>query len=134
MSEPVIKIFIADRHPLVRKMLKEILERETDMKVIGDASSTHEVMNGIGQGKVDVLITGLSLRGSSVFSMLSDVKRHNPNVPILVLTMHPKERFAVLALKSGASKYLTKDVPPEEMVRAVRELVSGERRVSLSLV
>lgn len=130
----MIKVFIADSHPLVRKILKEILEREADVRVIGDAANTQDVMDGVAKGKPNVLITSLSLGGITVFSMISDVKRLNPKISVLVLTMHPEERFAVRTLRSGASGYLTKDIAPEEIIRAVRALVSGKRYITLSLM
>lgn len=129
----MIKVFIADRHPLVRKILKEILEREVDMQVIGEGASAEEVIDGVKRRTPDVLITSLSLSGSSALDMISDAKRRHPNLRVLVLTMHPEERFAISSFRSGASGYLTKDTAPDEIMRAVRILVSGKTYVPVSL-
>jgi two-component system, NarL family, invasion response regulator UvrY len=129
----MIRLFIADDHPLVRKGLKEILEGEIDLKVIGEASNDQETIDGLKNSDPDVLVTDLSMPGRGVLSVLSDVKRLHPKLPVLVLTMHPEERFAVRALKSGASGYLTKDTAPEEIIKAVRTLAKGKKYITDSL-
>ncbi len=129
----MIKIFLADDHPLVRKGIKDILEEEIDLKVIGDAAYPHEVLDGIKRLMPDVLITDLSMPGRSGLDLVADIKQLFPKLPILVLTMHPEERFAVRALKAGAYGYLTKDTKPEELVKAVRQVVTGRKYITASL-
>lgn len=129
----MIKVFIADNHPLIRRMLRETLEREGDMRVIGEAENTHQVMAGVKEKRPNILITNLSLRGRGSLNMIRDLKRLHAKLPVLVLTMHPEERFAVQTLKLGASGYLTKDMPPEEIMKAIRTLVSGGRYIPRSL-
>ncbi len=127
------RLFVADDHPLVRKGLKEILEGETDLKVIGEAANEQELLDGVAAVKPDVLITDLSMPGRGTLSIIADVKRLFPKLPVLVLTMHPEERFAVRALRSGVSGYLTKDTAPEEIVRAVRIVAAGKKYITTSL-
>lgn len=129
----MIRVFVADNHPLIRRMLRETLEREADMRVIGEAENTHQVMAGIKDKKPNILITNLSLRGRGSLNMIRDLKRLYPKLPVLVLTMHSEDRFAVQTLKLGASGYLTKDMPPEEIVKAIRTIVSGGRYIPASL-
>ena len=129
----MIKLFVADDHPLVRKGIKEILEAEIDLKVIGEAANDQELLDGVQKTNPDVLITDLSMPGRGVLSALVDVKHLHPKLPVLVLTMHPEERFAVRALKSGASGYLTKDTSPDEIIKAVRTLASGKKYITTSL-
>lgn len=129
----MIKLFIADDHPLVRKGLKEILESEGDLKVVGEAANEHELLEGVEMCKPDVLITDLSMPGRGTLSVLIDLKHHHPKLSVLVLTMHPEERFAVRALKSGASGYLTKDTAPEEIILAVRALSKGKKYITGSI-
>lgn len=129
----MITVFIADVHPLIRKTLKEILERESDMLVADEADESRAVMDKLENRLPDVLITGLSIRGESAIAMIADVKRRYPRFPILVLTMRPEDHFASQTLKAGASGYLTKDVPPDEIIRAVRMVVKGEKYISFSL-
>ncbi len=129
----MIKIFIADDHPLIRKGIKEIFEEEIDIKVIGDAAYPHEVLEGLKKLEPDVLITDLSMPGRSGLDLISDIKQLFPKLPVLVLTMHPEDRFAVRALKAGAFGYLTKDAKPEEIIKAVRQVVTGRKYITPSL-
>ena len=129
----MIKIFIADDHPLVRKGVKEILEEEIDLKVIGDAAYPHEVLEGIQKYEPDMLVTDLTMPGRSGLDLISDIRQLFPKLPILVLTMHPEERFAVRALKAGAYGYITKDSKPEELIKAVRQVVTGRKYITPSL-
>lgn len=129
----MIKILIADPHPLVRKMLKETLGRESDMTVICEAENTYQVMDGVKSRAPDIVLTSLSLPGRGSLKMIRDLKRLFPNLPVLVLTMHPEELFAAESIRSGASGYLTKDVPPDEILSAVRDLISGKEYASGSI-
>ncbi|MCL5021358.1 MAG: response regulator transcription factor, partial [Bacteroidetes bacterium] len=90
-------------------------------------------MDGLQRSEADILITSLSLGGNAAINMIGDVKAIHSALPILVLTMHPEERFAVKTLRSGASGYLTKDIAPEEIISAVRTLVSGKPYITCSL-
>lgn len=129
----MIGIFIADDHPLVRKGLKEILEAEIDLKVIGEASNDQELLDGLEKSRADILITDLSMPGRGILTAISDLKRVHPKLPVLVLTMHPEDRFAVRALRSGVSGYLTKDTAPEEIIKAVRTIAGGKKYITPSL-
>ncbi|MGO9480410.1 MAG: response regulator [Candidatus Kryptoniota bacterium] len=129
----MIELVIADDHPLVRKGLKEILEQEIDLKVVGEVGTAQEVLDVIKQKEPDVLVTDLVMPGTSALDMIADIKQQFPKLHILVLTMHPEERFAVRTLKSGASGYLTKDTSPEEIIRAVRLVASGKKYITPSL-
>ena len=129
----MINVLIADDHPLVRKGLREILEGEIDLKVVGEAGSAQEVLDAIKKNKPDVLVTDLSMPGTSALNMISDLKQLFSKLPILVLTMHPEERFAVRTLKSGAAGYLTKDTPPDEIIKAVRVVAGGKKFITPSL-
>lgn len=129
----MIRILVADNHPLVRKMLKETLDREVDMKVTGEAESTEHVMIEVKKNRPDIIITSLSLSGRGSLNMIGDLANARPKLPVLVLTMHPEGLFAARAIKSGASGFLTKDVPPEEIINAVREIISGKIYIPGSL-
>jgi len=129
----MITVLIADDHPLVRKGLREILEGEIDLKVVGEAGTVHEVLDSIKKNKPDVLVTDLSMPGTSALNMIADIKQLFSKLPILVLTMHPEERFAVRTLKSGAAGYLTKDTNPDEIIKAVRIVASGKKYITPSL-
>ncbi len=105
-------------------MLREILEREEDLFVVGEAATRQGVMEGVAGGGVDVLITSLSVSGAGAGNLISELKTLYSGMAILVLTMHPEDRFAAHIINSGASAFLTKDVPPEEIVNTVRAIMT----------
>ncbi len=121
-----VKIFISDKYPLVRKGLREIFDGESDMKVVGETAEVHEIVPMLEALTPDVLITDLHMPVTSSLEMISEVKRLHPDITILVLTLRTEDRFEMAALNSGASKYLTKDIPPDEIIRVVRELGTGK--------
>jgi DNA-binding NarL/FixJ family response regulator len=129
----MIKVLIADDHSVVRRGIKQILSEENDMKVTGEARNSQEVIEMIGKEKFDILVLDISMPGKSGLEVLNDIKKLQPNTPILILSMHPEEQFAIRALRSGASGYLTKDSAPEELVIAVKKIHGGGKYVSDSL-
>ena len=129
----MIKILIADDHPLIRKGIKDVLEEEMDFKVVADAAYPHEILDGIKNHNPDILITDLSMPGRSGLDLISDIRQLYPKLPILVLTMHPEERFAIRALKAGSAGYLTKDTKPEDIIKAVRQILTGRKYITPSI-
>lgn len=129
----MIKIIIADDHPLIRKGIKDVLEEEIDFKVVATAAFPHEILSGVKENNPDILITDLSMPGRSGLDLIDDLKHLYPKLPILVLTMHPEERFAVRALKAGVAGYLTKDTKPEDIIKAVRQITSGRKFITPSI-
>lgn len=128
-----IRILVADEHPLVRKGLKEIFDGEKDMVVVGEHSVSRDMLSNIEETNPDVLITNLSIPATDSFSIISDIKRQRPRLNVLILTLHSEGRFALLAFQSGVSGYLTKETPPEDIVKAVRKLNAGEGVITLSV-
>jgi len=126
----MITVFIADDHPLVRKGLRDILLGEAGIQIVGEAATTQEVLDTVGVSRPDVLVTDLSMPGNSSLSMIEDLTQQLPNMSVLVVTIHPEERFALRALRAGAAGYLTKDSNPEEIVRAVRVLAEGKKFIT----
>ena len=129
----MIKILIADDHPLVREGLKKILRDERDMRVVCEASNGQEVMRFVGKEDLSVLVLDITMPGLGGLDVLKYVKKKNPKLPILMLSMHPQERFALRALKMGAAGYLSKESVPLELVKAIRKVVSGGKYVTPSL-
>ena len=129
----MIKVLIADDHSVVRSGIKQILSEESDMKVTGEARNSQEVIEKISKDKFDVLVLDITMPGKSGLEVLNDIKKIQPNTPILILSMHPEEQFAIRALRSGASGYLTKDGAPEELVIAIRKINGGGKYISESL-
>ena len=129
----MIKILIADDHPIVRKGLREIIEETPGMKVIDEASNGQEVLEKVSRKNFDVVLLDISMPGRSGLDILRDIKRQKPKLVVLVLSMHPEEQYAVQALKEGASGYLTKKSAPDELLTALRKVSSGGKYVSSSL-
>jgi len=129
----MIKILIADDHAIVRAGLKQILEGTSDLMVAGEVASGREVLELIRQEEFNVLVLDISLHGKSGLDVLKNVKSENPQLPVLVLSMHPEEQYAVRVLKAGASGYLTKESAPDELIAAIRKVARGGKYITASL-
>lgn len=129
----MIRVLIVDDHPVVRKGLRQILANEPDMEAVVEAESVHELMQHVRESEWDVVVLDISLPDRSGLEALKDLKALHPELPVLFLSMHPEDQYAVRALKAGASGYLTKESATDELVNAVRKVVGGGRYVSSSL-
>jgi len=129
----MLKILIADDHDVVQKGLRQILTDEFGEIEFGQAKNTAEALEVVKKKKWDVMVLDISMPGRSGLDVLKEVKQNYPHIPVLVLSVHPEDQYAVRALKAGASGYLTKDSASEELVKAVRQLCDGRKFVSQSL-
>ena len=127
------KILIADDHPVVRAGLKELLSGAFGKLTFTEAKTAQEALEMASKEEWSLAILDVSMPGRSGIDILSDLKRVQPKLPVLVLSMHPEEQFARRALKAGASAYMTKETVPEELVKAVRKVLAGGRYVSAAL-
>ena len=132
-SNTKIRVLIADDHVLVREGLKSLLHEESDILVIGEAQNGQEVLDAVRKYACDVILLDISMPLKSGLDVLQELKKYRVKVPVLVLTMHPEERFAVRALKLGAAGYITKETAPKELVTAIRKVVTGRKYVSAPL-
>lgn len=119
------RVLIADDHALVRDGLKRILEGNDDLTVAGEAANGHDVLLALAAIQFDVLLLDLSMPGRSGIELIKMVKERAPRLPVLVLTMHEEEQYAVRAIRAGASGYLTKDSAAAQLVSAIRKVASG---------
>ena len=129
----MVRILIADDHALIREGLKKILKGAQDFSVVSEAQNAREVIEEVKKQDLDVVILDISLPGKSGLELLKDLKQDYPRLPVLILSMHPEDRFAVRALKAGAAGYVTKDSAVEELVKAIRKVVNGRKYVSPAL-
>lgn len=129
----MIRVLIADDHTIVRRGLKEILSEIPDMSVAGEAASAQETLRKAQRSNYDVLILDITMPDRNGFDILKEIIHFRPNLPILVLSVHPEGQYAVRVLKSGAAGYLTKDCAPSELIGAIRKVVSGGKFVSPAL-
>jgi two-component system, NarL family, invasion response regulator UvrY len=129
----MVRVLIADDHAVVRQGVKQILADQADMTVVGEAAQAHEVLTLVRRQDCDALLLDLSMPGSTGLETLKQLRHERPRLPVLVLTMHPEDQYAVRALKAGAAGYLTKDTAPDDLVTALRRVVRGGRYISQSL-
>jgi len=129
----MIRVLIADDHAVVRQGLKQILGDTPEMVVAGEATTGQEVLDKVRAEAWDVVILDISMPDHSGLDILKQLRSERPKLPVLVLSMHSEDQYAMRVLKAGASGYLTKDSAPDELVKAVRKVVRGGRYVSAFL-
>jgi two-component system invasion response regulator UvrY len=126
----MLRILVADDHPIVRRGLKQILYDEPDIAIVGEAQSSDEALELVRTQKWDAVILDITMPGRGGLDTLEELKRQYPALPVLMLSMHPEDQYAVRAFKAGASGYLTKESALDELVKAIRKITNGGRYVS----
>ena len=129
----MLKILIADDHPVFRRGLKQIIAETTDMVVAGEATNGWEVLSKVRTGNYDLVLLDISMPGKDGMDVLTQLKNERPALLVLMVSMHPEEQYAVRALKAGASGYLTKESAPDELIVAIRKVSTGRKYVSSAL-
>jgi len=129
----MIRILIADDHPLIREGLKKTLQAERGMEVVCEASNGQEVLDLVNKHDLDIIIMDLSMPGIGGLDVIKELKRQKYKVPILILSMHPEERFAIRVLKAGGAGYLSKENAPDNLVDAIHKIVSGRKYITPTL-
>jgi DNA-binding NarL/FixJ family response regulator len=128
-----MRILITDDHAVVRQGLKLILADHFKRAVFGEAQNAQEALDRVWKEKWDVVILDITMPGRNGLEVLKEIKRSRPKLPVLVLSMHPEDQFAVRMLKTGAAGYLTKESAGEELVGAINKVMAGGRYISPSL-
>jgi two-component system invasion response regulator UvrY len=129
----MVRILLIDDHPLVRKGIAQVLAGEFSSSVIGEASTAAEGLDAIWKENWDLVLLDISLPGRSGLELLKEIKTARPKLPVLVLSTYPESQFATRVLRAGAAGYLTKETPPETVVRAVRQVLAGNKYISPSV-
>ena len=129
----MIRILIADDHTVVRKGLRQILAEEFTNAVIEDVSNADDLIKKVILEQWHVVISDLTMPGKSGLEALQEIKKIHPALPVLILSIHPEEQYAIRVLKAGASGYLSKDTAPDELVNAVRRVLQGKKFITLSI-
>ena len=129
----MIRVLIADDHPLVREGLKRILEAYPDIVVTGEAGSGQELLKKARENDYDVALLDISMPGRNGLDVLKQLKNIKPDLHILVLSIFPEELYGVRAIKAGASGYLTKKSSPEKLITAIKKVAKGEKYINHSL-
>lgn len=130
----MIKILVADDHPIVRQGLKQTIADTNDMVVTGEASNGQEVLDLIRNNDYDVVLLDISMPVISGVEALKQLQSIKLGLPVLILSVYPEEQYALRVLKSGAAGYIKKDSKPSELLTAIRTVASGKRYVGAGLV
>jgi len=128
-----MKIIIADDHAVVRKGLKQILIEMSGVKAVEEVDNGATLIERITNENFDFVVLDISMPGQSGLQALKEIKDRKPKLPVLILSIHPEEQYALRALKGGASGYITKDSAPEELVKAIQKILSGHKYITQSI-
>ncbi len=126
----MIRVFIVDDHVIFREGLKKVLSTVPDVTVVGEAGDGSDAIERIRQDGCDVVVLDLGLPGVSGLDVLQILKGKFPSLPIIVMSIHTEEEYAVMVVKAGGSGYLTKESVPQDLIKAIRQAMRGETYVS----
>jgi DNA-binding NarL/FixJ family response regulator len=126
----MINVLIADDHTLIRKGLKQILDDTQDMRVTGEAETGMQAIQMAHNSAYDMVLLDISLPDKNGIDVLKQLKLNNPEVPVLMLSMHAEDQYAVRSMKAGAAGYLNKQSAPSQLVNAIRTVASGKKYIS----
>lgn len=129
----MIRVLIVDDHAVVRQGIRQILADHPDIEVADEAGTEQEAIDKARTGRCSLVLLDLSLPGRGGLEVLKQLREELPRLPVLVLTMHPEDQYAVRTIRSGAAGYLTKQSAPEELVRAVRQVAAGRRYLTAAV-
>jgi DNA-binding NarL/FixJ family response regulator len=126
----LIRVFIADDHPVVREGLKRIVMSEDGLVLAGEGATSAETLRKVPESEVDVLLLDLEMPGRGGLDVLRELKQLLPGIGVVILSHYPEDPYAVRAIQAGASSFLTKVTPPEKLVEAIKKVAKGERHIS----
>ncbi len=129
----MIRIIIADDHPIVRAGMKQILAESPDMVVAGEVECGEDLVRAVTGGDYDVVLLDITMPGMDGLEALKQLKTLKPGLPVLVLSIHAEDQFALRTLKAGAAGYLNKSSAPEELIKAIRRVLTGRVYISMAL-
>jgi len=129
----MIRLLVADDHEIVRKGLVKVLAELLQPITIDEAKNGQEALGKVLKSEYDLVVLDIKMPGKSGLDVLKEIKQNKPQLPVLILSMHPEEQFAVRAMRAGASGYLTKECAGDELALAIRKALKGERYISGTL-
>jgi two-component system invasion response regulator UvrY len=126
----LINVLVIDDHALIRKGLRQILDDTADIRVTGEAETGAEAIRVVRENKYDVALLDITLPDKYGIDVLRQIKLQCPNLPVLILSMHPDEQYALRSIKAGAAGYMNKQSAPSQLVTAIRQVASGRKYIS----
>jgi DNA-binding NarL/FixJ family response regulator len=126
----VIRVLIADDHPVVRLGVRRIVEAQEDMTIVGECEDARGVQQFLAEGECDILLLDISMKGKSGLELLKDLKSTKPDLPVLILSVYPEEQYGLRVLRAGAAGYVRKGTALQTLVTAIRQVVGGARYIS----
>jgi two-component system invasion response regulator UvrY len=126
----MIRVLIVDDHPILRSGVRELLEADPEISVVAEAASAEEASQRLGDTEADVMLLDISLPGQSGVDLLHQLRKDKPGIAVLFLSMYPENTFAVPLLRAGASGYISKTAPPDELIRAVHIAGCGQKYIA----
>jgi two-component system invasion response regulator UvrY len=130
-----VTVVLADDHNMIRQGLIKIIESTTDIEVVGEVNNGLDVVDEVTNKKPDIIVLDISMPGKNGFEIIKDLKAFDKikNTKVLVLSMHPEDKFALRAIKAGASGYLTKESAADELLNALRKIGQGGKYITSNL-
>lgn len=129
----IIRILVVDDHAILRKGLKQILDDTPDLRVTGEAGSGMEAVQKVQHEEFDMVLLDISMPDKHGIDVLKQIKQIHPNLPVLMLSMHAEDQYALRSIKTGAAGYLNKQSAPAQLVTAIRQVASGKKYISSEL-
>ncbi|MFZ0612902.1 MAG: response regulator transcription factor [Desulfobacterales bacterium] len=129
----MLRIIMADDHPIVRAGLKQIMAEASDLVVAAEAGNGRDLLTLVRREPYDVILLDISMPGMDGLDVLKQLKSELPTIPVIILTVHPEAQYALRVLKAGASGYLTKESVPSELIQAIRKVHRGGKYITPSL-
>jgi DNA-binding NarL/FixJ family response regulator len=126
----MIKILMVDDHVIVREGIKRIIQDTKDISIVAEASNGDEALLLVPKMDLDLILLDISMPGKNGLQTLKEIKKINPKIPILMLSMHAEEQYAMRSIKAGASGYLTKDSASDKLVTAIHKIYAGRKYIS----
>ena len=125
-KKQIIKVLVADDHPVVRKGLQSCLSRQPNFRVVGEACDGDEALRQIRQLKPDVVLMDISMPGTDGLKVTEILRKELPDLKVLILSVHNNRQYIFRVIQAGAHGYVSKEAPPEEVVRAIESVAQGE--------
>jgi len=129
----LFRILVVDDHEIVRKGLMKVLVETLQPVKVDEAKNGQDALGKVLKSEYDLVLLDIKMPGKSGLDALKEIKQHRPKLPVMILSMHPEEQFAIRAMRAGASGYLTKECAGDELILAIRKALKGEKYISGSL-